>query len=173
MQNKVVKLRADVARLSEDVGEFIQYWGFKRIHGRIWALLFLSKEPLDATRIVALLKVSKTLVSFAVKELLDYSVICEVGQGPRGTVLLGPNPDISGVIQSVLKMRERKILAQTLKSAQEIDTSLQQDSSYILDPKRKKQLLVMVKSASKALDLLAKAGPRGTDFFALLAKLSL
>lgn len=151
----------------------MQYWGFKKIHGRIWALLFLSREPLDATRIVSLLKVSKTLVSFAVKELLEYDVIRDMGQGPRGTILLAPNPDISSVILAVIQMREAKMITKTLKSVREIDTKVVEDPHYLLDLKRHAQLLTMVKSASKALDLLGKAGTRGTDFFTGLAKLSL
>jgi DNA-binding transcriptional regulator GbsR (MarR family) len=173
MKKKHPKLRKDVALVTEHVGEFMQYWGFKKIHGRIWALLFLSQEPLDATRVVALLKVSKTLVSFAVKELLAYDVIRERGQGPRGTVLLEPNPDISGVILAVLQMRERKMLAKTLKSVKDIDVRAQDDGSFALDADRQQELLSMVKSATRALELLGKASPRGTEFFAALAKLSL
>lgn len=173
MKKKGPKLRPDIARVTQDVGEFIQYWGFKKIHGRIWALLFLSKEPLDATRILSLLRVSKTLVSFAVKELLDYQVIREAGRGPRGTVLLEPNPDISGVILAVLLMRERKMLSQTMKSAKDIDSSIPNDLIFALDPKRKEQLVSMIRSATTALDLLTKAGPKGTDFFSMLAKLSI
>ena len=32
--------------VTETVGRLIEFWGFKRNLGRVWALLYLSEEPL-------------------------------------------------------------------------------------------------------------------------------
>jgi two-component system phosphate regulon sensor histidine kinase PhoR len=38
--------------LSEQIGDFIQYWGFKKIHGMIWTHLYLSSTPLSAHELI-------------------------------------------------------------------------------------------------------------------------
>ncbi len=97
--------------LAEQIGEFIHYWGFKRVHGRIWTHLYLAKRPLDAADLVRQMKISKALVSISLRELLDYEVIEEVGKSPKGTQLYRTNPDILKVILSVLRQREKRIIA--------------------------------------------------------------
>ena len=32
----------------ESVGRVIEYWGFKRNHGRLWALLYIMDAPMNA-----------------------------------------------------------------------------------------------------------------------------
>lgn len=97
--------------LAEQIGEFIHYWGFKRVHGRIWTHLYLANRPLDAADLVQQMKISKALVSISIRELLEYEVIEEVGKSPRGTHLYRNNPDILKVILSVLRKREKRIIA--------------------------------------------------------------
>jgi DNA-binding transcriptional regulator GbsR (MarR family) len=97
--------------LAEQIGEFIHYWGFKRVHGRIWTHLYLAKKPLDAADLVRQMKISKALVSISLRELLEYEVIEEVGKSPKGTHLYRTNPDILKVILSVLRQREKRIIA--------------------------------------------------------------
>jgi DNA-binding transcriptional regulator GbsR (MarR family) len=97
--------------LAEQIGEFIHYWGFKRVHGRIWTNLYLAKKPLDAADLVRQMKISKALVSISLRELLEYEVIEEVGKSPKGTHLYRTNPDILKVILSVLRQREKRIIA--------------------------------------------------------------
>lgn len=97
--------------LAEQIGEFIHYWGFKRVHGRIWTHLYLARRPLDAADLVRQMKISKALVSISLRELLEYDVIEEVGKSPKGTQLYRTNPDILTVILSVLRQREKRMLA--------------------------------------------------------------
>jgi DNA-binding transcriptional regulator GbsR (MarR family) len=110
MTQEKKNLSPELQALADSVGKFIQYWGFKAIHGRIWTLLFLSEEPLSSVELSRYLKVSKTLLSFSVNELLGYQVIHEVGKGPRRTVYLRANPNISSVILNVLRNRERLMI---------------------------------------------------------------
>ncbi len=92
--------------LADQIGEFIHYWGFKRIHGRIWTHIYLAAKPLDAADLVRQMKISKALVSISLRELIDFEVIEEVGKSSRGTHLYRANPDILKVILSVLRQRE-------------------------------------------------------------------
>ncbi|MFQ5770977.1 MAG: hypothetical protein ACE5HX_10610, partial [bacterium] len=56
-------------RLAESVGEFIKYWGFKEIHGRIWVHIYLSQAPITAKDLTEKLGVTKGLISMMLSEL--------------------------------------------------------------------------------------------------------
>ena len=99
-------LSPELAALADSIGDFIRYFGFKSIHGRVWTLLFLSKKPLASVDLARRLKVSKTLLSFAIADLLKYRVIEEAGKGIKRTTYYRANPDVSGVILEVLRNRE-------------------------------------------------------------------
>ena len=97
--------------LAAEVGDFICYWGFKKIHGRLWTHVYLAGEPLDAGQLMLRLRVSKALISLSLNDLLRYDVIAEAGKSPRGTQLYVANPDLLEVILNTLRRRERKMLA--------------------------------------------------------------
>ena len=97
--------------LSDQIGEFVHYWGFKRIHGKMWTHLFLAKAPLDAADFVKQMKISKALVSISLRELSEFEVIQSAGKSLRGTQLYKINPDIMSVILSVLRQREKRMLS--------------------------------------------------------------
>ena len=64
--------------VSDAVGRLIEFWGFKRHMGRIWALLYLSDEPLSATELQEKLQLSAGSVSMATAELLRWGVVKKV-----------------------------------------------------------------------------------------------
>ena len=37
-----LKANESAIKLSGEIGNFIEYWGFKKIHGKVWALVFLA-----------------------------------------------------------------------------------------------------------------------------------
>src|SRR5207248_3108787 len=41
-------LSSSEVAVSDVIGRLIEFWGFKRNMGRIWAVLYLSSEPLSA-----------------------------------------------------------------------------------------------------------------------------
>lgn len=93
-----------VLRVCDAVGEFIAWWGFKAIHGRIWALLALSRAPLAQADIARLLGVSRPLVSSAVHELEERGLVRAIGDArtaPWTAVM-----DVWPVIADVLRQRE-------------------------------------------------------------------
>lgn len=105
---------SEMREFADQVGEFIQHWGFKKVHGRIWTHLFLSPEALDAGEIRKRLSISKALVSMSLSELLEYDVIEVTGKSSRGTLIYRANKDVMGVILNVLKLRERRMLSRIL-----------------------------------------------------------
>ena len=59
----------------EAVGDVIEFWGFKRNQGRVWALLYLRDEGLTAAQIERLLDLSKGGVSMLIRDLEHWRVI--------------------------------------------------------------------------------------------------
>jgi DNA-binding transcriptional regulator GbsR (MarR family) len=100
----------ELEELANEVGEFICYWGFKKVHGRIWTHIYLSAQPLDAGQLMQRLRVSKALISLSLNDLLKYDVILESGKSTRGTQTYVANPDVLDVILNVLRRREKKML---------------------------------------------------------------
>ena len=100
----------DLALLADSVGEFIQYWGFRKVHGQVWTLIYLAPAPINATEIQRVLKVSKPLISLAVQELKDYNLIIQVSEPSRRTKEYIANPDTMTVVREILKTREMALL---------------------------------------------------------------
>lgn len=93
-----------------DIGEFIEYWGFRKIHGKVWAIIYLSQEPISTPEIVEKLEVSKALVSGAINELLKYDLIERVGQVKHGGITYISAQDLAEVVRNVIKNRELILL---------------------------------------------------------------
>ena len=137
------------------VGDFIQYWGFKNVHGRVWAHLFLGGRPMDTHCLLARLGISKALLSMTLNELLEYDVIRAVGKSPSGAALYDANTDLAAVIAGVLRKRERRMLA-GLSSAAKILTTLppELDGECGVSRERAGRLHEMVDMAERTLDSL-------------------
>lgn len=139
--------------LALKVGRFIQYWGFKKVHGQIWTYIFLAETPVDASLLVKRLGVSKALVSLAIKDLMKYNVIRVAGSGRGRKILLEANPDPLDVITGILKQRESVLIQETqasLSALQALDPKSRPD----VKESRLKELGEMVSLAENALTLL-------------------
>jgi len=66
------------------VGNVIEFWGFKRNQGRVWAFLYLRGEPLSAGGLEKALGLSKGAVSMLLRDLERWGVILRV-RGPGST----------------------------------------------------------------------------------------
>lgn len=63
---------------TEAVGNVIEFWGFKRNQGRVWALLYLRDEALTAAELERELDLSKGGVSMLLRDLERWGVILRV-----------------------------------------------------------------------------------------------
>jgi DNA-binding transcriptional regulator GbsR (MarR family) len=144
----------ELRETADRIGEFIQYWGFKKVQGRIWAYLFLMDAPLSSRHLCELLKISNPLVSISVAELMKYGVISEAGKGPNGVLLYQANPNVGAVIAGVLRTREQKILKRIQLSSAKLNAKPRSlnDSPVRMDEKKIKLLREWVGLASAFLD---------------------
>lgn len=101
---------ASLHRLAEDMGEFMAFWGFKRVHGRLWTFLALADQPLNAGQLIQRLRVSKALMSLSLHELLRFELILPAEGTTQGKRCYRINPEVKEVIARVLASRERKMI---------------------------------------------------------------
>ncbi len=105
-----------VNALADGVGQFIRYWGFRKIHGQIWALVYLSSEPLSGIEMGQTLGVSKALISPALKELEAEGLIKQIPSENAKTKRYIAEEDVMAIIHGVLKRREIPMLLKIQKS---------------------------------------------------------
>jgi DNA-binding transcriptional regulator GbsR (MarR family) len=91
-----------VRRASDAVGEFIAYWGFKSVLGRIWTVLAVRRQPMTQVEIAEFLEVSRSLVSGAISELTGHGLVEQVEPSRNApyTAVFDIWPSISGVLRS-------------------------------------------------------------------------
>lgn len=140
-----------------DIGLFIEYWGFRKIHGKIWAIVFLSDEPISTPEIVERLGVSKALVSGAINELLKYKLIEKVGQVKHGGVTFQSADEIAQVVREVIKNREQVLLSK-VESNLILLNKLNSDQKKSLNvcPQKITQLKTLTSSHLKIVKKISK-----------------
>jgi DNA-binding transcriptional regulator GbsR (MarR family) len=166
---KIVPLKPEqypeLNKMATLIGEFIQYWGFKSIHGRIWTYLYLSKAPLNTHQLTQVLKISNPLASRSVSELLHYQLILEAEKGVNGVLCFKANPDVSQAIATVLKQREKIMLTAIETHFSKLKVSRKKDSMPQIDENRLKLVGQWIKLAQSYLDLgLSFAGTEFDPF---------
>jgi len=145
----------EISHLADLIGEFIQYWGFKKIHGEIWTHIWLAKTPIDSTTLVKRLGVSKALVSLAIKDLLQYEVITTCAENDRRKILLLPNKDIQTVITNVLKKRETELFKKILIAQELLEKkSTELKTEFDLDHQQLEHMHLITTMAQMALNSL-------------------
>lgn len=147
-----VKSLKSLQKLSLSVGNFIHYWGFRRVHGAIWTQLYLSQTPLSCTDLTHLLDFSKALISPALDELCYYKLIHEVPGPNEKTKLYCAEENINAVIQHILRTREAKMLKQISKDFANFQAD--PNSSKIWNKTRIDNLGEMILSANLMLEVL-------------------
>lgn len=145
---------AELNTLAGLVGEFIQYWGFKRIHGRLWTHLFVSGRPMDAGELIRRLGISKALASMTIKELLAHEVVLPAGRSARGTDLLCANPDTMGVILNVLRRREQLLLGRITTAFDALEAASKNQPGLENSSERMQELGSLIASARTMLDIV-------------------
>ncbi|MBI4819090.1 MAG: MarR family transcriptional regulator [Deltaproteobacteria bacterium] len=147
-----------ILQACDAVGEFIAYWGFKNIHGRIWTLLALRREPLTQADISRKLGVSRGLVSMSIDDLRKYGLVRSVGDergAPCAAVF-----DVWPTVSDILRSREW-MLVETARLAfegalEELNLAEARGARTAYDPSRVRALLAMTEVAQGFLKILLK-----------------
>lgn len=135
--------------LSETVGDFIRYWGFRRIHGEIWTQVYLSTVPLSGAELTERLGVSKALISPALRELEEHELIFVKNEDGK-TKRYFANPDVFQVVRNILIKREAKLIETALKNFKKIEVAERAE----LDTERLNNLGKMINVAHFATNFI-------------------
>jgi DNA-binding transcriptional regulator GbsR (MarR family) len=107
------------ALVSDIVGRLIEFWGFKRNMGRVWAVLYLSPEPLTAQDLRELLRLSSGAVSMILSDLSRWGVVRKVWiQGDRRDHFAA-EVQLWRMISRVLSEREKTEIVVFLETCEE------------------------------------------------------
>ncbi|MEE4300773.1 MAG: GbsR/MarR family transcriptional regulator [Pseudomonadales bacterium] len=95
-------------------GEMGSRWGISRTVGQIYALLFLSDEPLNAEQIVDALGFSRSNVSMGLKELQAWNLVRLQHQlGDRRDYFTTPD-DLWEIVRTLIEERKKREIDPTL-----------------------------------------------------------
>jgi DNA-binding transcriptional regulator GbsR (MarR family) len=160
------RLTTRVVAVCDAVGDFIESWGFRSIHGRVWTLLALSSRPLAQAEIAERLGVSRSLVSMAMTELDGFGLVRSVG--PERQAPWEANLDVWPIITDVLRSREWMLMERArlaLEAASnEAEYRQRVGEPPIYDARRIRWLLLMTEFAQTTLRTIMNLRmPRSVD----------
>ncbi|MBX3199614.1 MAG: ArsR family transcriptional regulator [Labilithrix sp.] len=157
------------AAVSDVVGRLIEFWGFKRNMGRIWAVLYLSPEPLSAEDLRQALKLSSGAVSMTLNELARWGVVRKVWvQGERKD-FYAAEVQLWRMISRVFSEREKTEIVMAIESFEEAlaDVSKLRHST---DPKTRARAELQYERIKQLLEL-ARLGKRLVETLLATAKI--
>ena len=160
------RLQSRVLLVTDAVGEFIEWWGFKAIHGKIWALLALSHTPLHQADMARTLGVSRALMSSAIREL-EVRRLVEPTHGGRNapwTAVIDVWPTISDVLRSREWMMVERTRVALEGAIEEAEIAAELGEQILWDLERMRALLRLTEAAQSLLKILVGLrAPRGPD----------
>ncbi len=146
------------SRLADEVGAFIAYWGFKKIHGQAWTLIYLSPEPIGAGEITSTLKVSKGLVSIALKELCEFQLIHIASEKGRKVKRYSADENVFQIIQNILATREMLLIQSAEKEHDILQVlSRRPRNGQLISSLRLQSLGEMIQGAKSLVEILLQA----------------
>ncbi|NOY25829.1 MAG: transcriptional regulator [Oligoflexia bacterium] len=106
------RLATDQATLmvADTVGDLMAFWNFKPSMGRVWAVLYLSQDPLGASEIAARTGLSAGSISMTLAELLRWGVIRREWQTGQRRKLYRAETDIVRMVTTVFRERELRLV---------------------------------------------------------------
>lgn len=150
---------------ADAIGDIIEHWGFRKVLGRVWTVLFIAAEPLPAAAIGERLSMSSGATSMALTELQRWGVVKRVWRPGERKEFFEAETDFWRMISKVFDERER-LLAESvrdrLERAARILRSAPTGPLTAQSIDRVERLLSFVLVAETALDTFIKS--RRVDF---------
>lgn len=109
------------------VGTAIEFWGFKRNQGRLWALLYLRGRAMAASEIQDELGLSKGAVSMITRELEQWGVLRRVRAGRSRAWHFQAEQDLMAMVARVFQTREKPMVARVQAELAQAETAAQAD----------------------------------------------
>src|SRR2546430_12042718 len=92
--------------VADAVGALMEFWGFKRLMGRVWTLLYLRGDALSAADLCEQLSISSGAASMALAELEHWAVVRRIRRPGDRRAYFEAGTDGWEMISRVLRERE-------------------------------------------------------------------
>ncbi|MBI1811784.1 MAG: hypothetical protein HY035_01705 [Nitrospirae bacterium] len=106
--------------LMEAVGRITSFWGFSKIMGQMYGLLYLSSKPLTLDEMSESISVSKGNVSINIRALERWNMVKPVWVKGDRKDYYEAETDFWKIVKGVLREREKKEFDQALASVSSI-----------------------------------------------------
>ena len=119
----------------EAAGRVVEFWGFKRNQGRVWAWLYLQGRAMNAQEIGARLMLSKAAVSILVRELEQWGVVVR-SRRADGVWRFDAESDLWKMVLRVLRQRELEVIGTVIEDLRRARTAAERSGAGALAIKR-------------------------------------
>jgi DNA-binding transcriptional regulator GbsR (MarR family) len=143
---------------AEAVGRLMEFWGFRRHMGRIWAVLYLSPEPMTTADLSDSLRLSSSGVSLSVGELVRWGAVRKTWQPGERKDFFEAETSIWKLLRRVYERRELILIREASEAFHRAEERLA-DVRGGLGPEDRRRVDYMAKRLSR-LSALSKAGER-------------
>jgi DNA-binding transcriptional regulator GbsR (MarR family) len=97
---------------------FFKTFGFKRVHGRVWGLLVLSRRPLASKEIAQALGLSLAAASTTLNELAEWGAVQSTFDSSRRCHVHSPVGNALSIAATVFRRREQVVFRQFKQTAE-------------------------------------------------------
>ncbi len=146
MAAREIELLHEVA---DAVGGLMEFWGFKRVMGRVWALLYLRGEPLSAAELCEQLDISSGAASMTLAELERWAVVRRSRKAGDRREYFEAETDIWKMISRVLRERE----LQQIEAALQVFDRAREQLPKFGAPGEHSRLALMAERVGRLADL--------------------
>ncbi|MBN9387810.1 MAG: hypothetical protein J0I20_07170 [Chloroflexi bacterium] len=166
-----IPLEAQMEEVSKEfinnLGRVADFFGFNRLMGQLYAVLFLSPEPLTLDDMVKKLESSKGNVSINIRALERWGLVRQIYKWADRKNYYEAEPDIWKAVSGILQERERKESQQIITSLNQSVEMLEEASKTATGQEavtaqfyleRMEQLRRLFKFGDTLLDMMVQGG---------------
>lgn len=148
---------ADWEQVAVDaVGNVIEFWGFKRNQGRVWAFLYLRDVALTAAEIEKELELSKGGVSMLIRDLERWGVVLRVRSPGDSAWRYKAETDLLTMARRVIEEREFSFIARIRADLEEARKLAQAGHAGKAQIARLEKMETLAEATEKALRMFLK-----------------
>ncbi|MCC6555488.1 MAG: hypothetical protein IT372_21215 [Polyangiaceae bacterium] len=140
---------------ADAIGDVIEHWGFRRVLGRVWTVLFIAGDALPAAEIGERLQISAGAVSMSLTELQRWGVARRVWRPGERKEFFEAETDLWKMVSRVFDERERQLVEsvkERLERASELLHAAPETAATRVSLDRIDRLIAFVCVAQTALD---------------------
>ncbi len=152
-------LTQEAERLTADaLGRLMEFWGFKRHMGRIWAVLYLSPHPLSTSELANVLQLSASAVSLSLGELQRWGAVRKRWQPGERKDFYEAEASVWKLLRRVFERRELTWVREATETFERAEHSL--EAARTTASAQERRDLDFMKRRVARLRTLSKVGER-------------